>query len=342
MKLYTAILGCIPNLRFLDYFNLEHEHNLKFDQSMKILSLALIIAALIASVGKAIDGLLLSRHVSALDAISIRAWLYLDRVTLRNIPRSGLRLFILLKEFLFGRGMGLEFIFRVILVSAMVTAIAMPFGRAIGMYLMLVCEYASGNLDPANLATFGYLFQSALGFFTNDDYLWLAATNITFDFLTISITTVLIGCAIRKNSIHLTAFVALDIVLCVVLFHALMWSIDQFDIASRLTNTDSVLDLIPTIIFLAAQGCSSFHFLTSKLLFSSTVLLPTLIYLSIILLLALFRHGFLLSRWIGMHLLERSSEDERRSIIGHLATTLGVLVAMIGAALEAIGVAAGA
>jgi len=58
---------------------------------LKILAITLVVSGLIVSIGKAIDGLLLARHVHYLDNISMRAWNFLDDIKLRDIPGRDLK-----------------------------------------------------------------------------------------------------------------------------------------------------------------------------------------------------------------------------------------------------------
>jgi len=132
----------------------------------------------------------------------------------------------------------------------------------------------------------------------------------------------------------LSSLIALDIIVCIVLLHGIWLVADQFDTGGAVTQF-GVLQTLPTVFLYLGFGCSSFELLLTKILFVSTILVPTLIYLTAILLIAVLRGGFLISRWIGLHILERSVEDERKSVIGHTSAALGIVVAF-GGAVQAI------
>lgn len=290
----------------------------------------LILAGAFAAIGTGIDNLLLARQVEVIDKLALRWWIFFDDLKIVDIPRIAVGIYIKGKNVVLGPGFSIKFILRSLLLSLALTAITVPGGRALGLVLLEACNHRTGG-PQQSLSLFETL-QIGWGWAGIQTIAYLVPVNIAFDFATIFITILILSKALTKPNYFLLILICLDIVACVVLFYNAVFIADQFDNAS-IISAEGYLKLIPSFLNAFSFGCAAFHVLTSKILFVSTILLPTLVYLIMIVALFFLREGFLLFKFIAMHILEKSVED-RKTVFAHIGTTLGLITAVGKAALE--------
>lgn len=294
------------------------------------LAAALVIAGTFAAIGIGIDSLLLARHVEAVDKLALRWWIFFDDLKIIDVPRIAVSVYIKGKNAVLGPGFSRNFFLRSLLLSLVLTAITVPGGRALGLALLEACNHRTGWSQQS--FSFFEALRIGWGWTGIQTIAYLVPVNIAFDFATIFITILILSKALTKPNYFLLVLICLDIVACVILFYNAVYIADQFDNAS-IVSADGYWKIIPSFINAFTFGCPAFHVLTSKLLFVSTILLPTLIYLIMILALFFLREGFQLFKFITMHILEKSVED-KKTIFAHVGTTLGLITTVGKAVLE--------
>ncbi|WP_298622954.1 hypothetical protein [uncultured Zoogloea sp.] len=295
------------------------------------LALAIVIGGTLAAIGTGIDSLLLARHVEAIDKLALRWWVFFDDLKIIDIPRIAVGVYIKGKNVVLGSGFSPTFFLRSFLLSLVLTIITVPGGRALGLALLQACNHQTGWMTEQSFSFFETL-KIGWGWAGMQTIAYLVPVNIAFDFATIFVTILILSKALTKTNYFLLALICLDIVACVVLFYNAVYIADQFDSAS-IVSANGYWQLYPSFLNAFTYGCAAFHILTSKLLFVSTILLPTLIYLILIVALFLLREGFRLFKFITMHVLEKSVED-KKTIFAHLGTTLGLITAVGKAVVE--------
>lgn len=288
------------------------------------LVVSVAIGSLIAALGVGIDGLLLNRHVKFVDELSLRWWFFFDSLRIADIPRVAVSFYIRGKNKILGSGFNINFLIRTFIVSLILTTISVPGGRALGLYLLMRCikfqdpNFRILSIDQIIHASWGWTGQRVLTY--------LVPVNILFDLLTIFITIIILSRALLKSDYFLISLILLDIIACFILFYNAIFIADQFDNAS-MVSVNGYWNIIQSMVEVTSFGCPAYHMLTSKLLFVSTIILPTLIYLIMIVGLFLLREGFKLFKFIAMYILEKSVED-KKTIFAHLGTSIGLFVAV--------------
>jgi hypothetical protein len=295
------------------------------------LAIAIAVGGAIAALGVGVDSLLLRRHAEAANELALRWWDFFDNLRIADIPRIAVSVYIRGKNRVLGTGFTPMFFVRSFLLSLLLTTITVPGGRALGLALLLNCNARMGQAGPPislwRQVQIGWDW-TGVGTLT-----YLVPVNVAFDLATIFITIIILSKALSKPDYFLISLILVDIGACFVLFYNAVYIADRFDSASMISAT-GYLNLIPSFIAAFSFGCTAFHVLTSKLLFISTILLPTLIYLIMIVGLFVLRESFKLFKFFAMYLLEKSVEDQK-TIFAHLGTTVGLLVA-IGKASEEV------
>lgn len=291
---------------------------------------AVALGSLLAATGIAVDALLLERHAKWFDELALRWWNFFDDLRIIDLPRVAISLFVQGKNHLLGHAMDLGFLVRSGLVSLVLTALAIPGGRALALVILDMCTQQSGG-SPIAPSHWWYI-TAAWGYTGFRNILALAPLNLGFDVVTIFVTAFLLALALRRNNAILITLVVLDILACLVLLETMIIVSDRFDIIT-LTHGGFGSAIRNTWEMLGTAGCATAHVVLPRLVYCSTVLLPTLIYLTMIVVLFILRQGFELLRWLAMYLFEKSVED-RKTIFAHLGVTLGLVVACGKAVLE--------
>lgn len=193
------------------------------------------------------------------------------------------------------------------------------------MALLVECNHRNGWQTEQNFS-FMQTLTTAWGWTGFESIYYLVPVNIAFDFATIYITIIILSKALTKPNYFLFFLICLDIFACVILFYNAIYISDKFDSAS-MVGAGGYWRIIPSFAALLTIGCAAFHILTSKVLFVSTILLPTLIYLLMIFALFWLRESFRFLKFVTMHLLEKSVED-KKTIFAHIGTAAGLLTAV--------------
>jgi hypothetical protein len=288
------------------------------------LAIMVAVGGMFVALGLGIDSVLLNRHIKSVDNFALRWWFFFDNLRVLDVPRIAVGLYIKGKNKVLGRGFTPIFFLRSFVLSLVLTALTVPGGRALGLALVLRCNELMGG-GPQSFS-FWQLISMGWGWTGTQSLLHLVPVNVAFDLATIFITVLLLSKALEKPDYFLIGLVLLDILACFLLFYNAIYIADRYDTASIVT-VDGYWSIVPAFLRAFTLGCASFHLLTSKLLFISTILLPTLIYLAMIVALFLLREGFKLFRVSTMYLLEKSVED-KKTIFAHLGTTIGMAIAV--------------
>lgn len=296
------------------------------------LTIAIAVGGLLAALGAGIDALLLTRHAKVVDSFALRWWFFFDDLRVADIPRTAVSLYILGKNKVLGRGFTAQFFLRSFLLSLVLTTLTVPGGRALGLYLLLRCNL---RIDPeGQVMSLAEILAASWSWTGGTSLAYLVPVNVAFDLATIFVTIVLLSAALSRTSHFLIAIVIVDICACFILFYNAIYIADQFDSASKLSS-EGYWNILPFMLQASTFGCSAYHFLTSKLLYVSTILIPTLVYLIMIVALFALREGFVLMKFFAMYLLEKSVED-KKTIFAHVGTSLGLVVATGKAVIELV------
>lgn len=287
------------------------------------LTIAVAIGTLFAAVGIGVDSLLLNRHAAAFDELALRWWMFFEQLRIADIPRIAVGVYLKGKNKILGPGFTLSFVVRAIALSAVLTTVTVPGGRMLGLKLVLEC-YERTGVGGGQLPL-SQIWAAGWGWVGSTNVLYLIGVNLTFDFVTILITIILLSKALERSDYFLLSMILVDIFACLLLFQNALFIADHFDSASILA-VEGYWSVLPSLVQGFSLGCPAFHLLTSKILFVSTILLPTLIYLLMIVALFVLREGFKLFRIIAMYLLEKSVED-KKTVFAHVGVSLGLVVA---------------
>jgi hypothetical protein len=286
------------------------------------LAIAIAVGGLLAALGLGVDSILLNRHIKAVDDIALKWWFFFDELRVLDMPRIAVGLYLRGKNKVLGRGFSATFVLRSFLLSLLLTAITVPGGRSLGIALVVRCNALTGAGDHS--FTLNQFLTMGWGWTGMNSLLYLVPVNLVFDLTTIFVTIFLLSKALEKPDYFLISLVILDIIACFILVYNAIYIADRYDGASIIA-VDGYWRIFPNLLNTFTLGCGAFHFLTSKILFVSTILLPTLLYLIMIVGLFLLREGFKLFRVTTMHLLEKSVED-KKTIFAHLGTTCGMVI----------------
>lgn len=284
------------------------------------------LGTFISALGIGIDSLLLNRHSSRLNTFSIKWWVFFDNLRILDLPRIAVTFYLKLKNIILGDRFNISFFFRSFILSILLTFITIPGGRSLGLALTIKCNLRTGWGDK----DFSLLQYLTIGWnWTGyEAIVYLGPINLMFDLATIFVTVLLLSFAVKKTDYFLILLIALDIIACIILMHNIIYLSDQFDTATSISNASGYLFILPGLInSINESGCGAYHVVTSKLLFASTILLPTLIYLIMIVILFVMRESFKLLKYFTMHILEKSSED-KKTLFAHLGVSLGLSVSL--------------
>lgn len=284
---------------------------------------AVVIGTLVAALGAGIDNLLLQRQVSRLNLLALKWWDFFDSIRIVDLPRIAITIFMRGKDRLLGKRLNLMFSVRAAIISLVLTAIALPGGRAASLAILDVCTVASGG--QATGQGFWWYFRAGWGYTGWESLAVLTPLNVVFDLLTIYITTILLGFALRRGDYFLITLVLLDIIACFILIEGMIFASDFQDIV-KLAHAGFGTGLRNMIELTTVAGCALAHMILPRLLYIGTIILPTVIYLVMIVGLFVLRETFKIFRWLAMHLFEKSVED-KKTIFAHLGVTIGLLVA---------------
>ncbi len=295
----------------------------------ELASIAVIaaISAFIISAGKFVDALLLTRHVAWLDRLSLAAWVFLADLKVKDVPGTGIKLFLRAKNAALGEQIGVGFLVRAFAISAVLTLIIFFPVRGLTLFLQANCGQDALSIKEAMTAAVSYRSSLKLP--------QLVFLNFVFDFATVFATITILKLAVDNNRFLVLPVVTTDIVVCLFLWATVMIVSEKFDSLMTvffLNDPDkSVFAGIRDLLgYWSSPDCLRIYNFGTRSLLGATVIIPTLAYLTAILVIFFLVEGLRLSRWIGLHILERSVEDEKKSIIGHVSTSLALVVLVFG------------
>jgi len=277
-----------------------------------------LISAFIAAIGRGFDSLLLGRHIATLDLAALRLLLHLQEQELRDIPKATLNIYLKIKDKYFGSINSFPFHLKLLLLSAGLTLLLVPIGSGLGWALHAVCD-KSISLDMTAVlyqATSSYKFSLLAP---------LVPLNFIFDLVSTVITVFIISHAVHSIRSKLYAWVVLDFILCIFLVGNLFFFMGNI-------KPSHEIDVLPyfqywqeLIRIWNRSDCLAYTFLTQKAVLSFTVLIPTTLYLATFLIFVAVYEAHKINRFVFSHLLEKSVEDQKKSLFSIFGIAIGLI-----------------
>lgn len=293
------------------------------------LAISIVVAGTIVAIGAGIDSLLLDRQRDWFNFKALQWWNYFDNLKIVDLPRRGVELFLKMKTLVLGKSVGAAFFFRACLLSMLMTALAIYGGTIFGLYFYEACSRAVIG-EPVLSAAWRMIGGA-------DNLMYLGPTNLVFDVATILTTTLLLSFAMKKNDYILGLMIFLDMLACIFLFESLIYVSDTHR-NLRLAFNGFGTAIHEAYVEIANANCTIGLILLPALIYSSTIIIPTIIYLLIIAALFMLRESFKGTKWFIMHVLERSVEDAKKTMFVHVGVALGILVAVAKAIVEVVAI----
>lgn len=255
----------------------------------------------------------------------LRYWNYVDDVRFRDIAQVMVESYLRLEQKLFGKFPSYRWLGTALVVSTIVTTVVLILGRTFGVYLTALCGGSItryGNL----LESFFVMLAAGVSYFRyNIDHGTIYALNITFDAITMTLTLMFLRVYVSHRRFLPKYFLVLaDIATCIVLLYTCMYFAFYAD-----RTTSGVKHTFWTfyehiLLPIRSPECGHFHIFTSTILFSSTVLVPTLTYLTAILLFMTAKASLEISRWIVAHVLELGA-TQKKTVFFYTGVYIGLL-----------------
>jgi len=296
--------------------------------AMEGLAIATALLAFFAAVGAAVDNLVMPHQNSKLQDRLVVWWNYVDDVKFRDVAHTMVEFYLRLERRLFGAFPSWRWLLTALLASAVLTTFAVLLGRTLGLYLTFLCN---GNLQYSGgpIEAFFTLMTPAWTYFRyNVDHFVLYALNITFDAVTLATTLFFLRVYVRRRGLlPRYILVAADIAACLLFLYTCMFVAFYADITSSGIKHTYWTFYEHLLEPLARPDCSYFHTFTSTVIFSSTVLLPTLTYLGAIFFFLNAKVSLEASRWVVAHILELGA-TQKKTVFFYTGVYIGLLAAL--------------
>lgn len=298
------------------------------------LSYAIAIAGILSGVGIAIDKLLLAHQSVKIKDALLQVWNYVDEVRFKDVAHKMVSVYILIERRLFGKRFSARWFFVAISISTALTTATIIIGRALGMYLTATCADPNQTSLPfytAVMMGFGYFHE-------NVHHISIYPLNILFDNLTIAATVALLTVFLRGKAIGYRYFIiGLDIVFCVILLNVCFYIAFQLDTTSS-GNPPTLFEALPRLVSdVSVLGCGYFYVYMSTIFFVSTITIPTLLYLLMILTLMAAKTSAEIGKFALLQLTELGVVGEK-SVFFYTGIFLGLLVLLLKLAREIVKV----
>lgn len=278
-----------------------------------------IIAGGLAAIGLALDKIILKRHDSALKTSLTAFWVRLYEISPQKLPRYTARLYLdFVRRFIGPDITSIRFLITSILISFVMTTVFFFIGKAIRHAIL-------ASIDPS----FPGFFESFSAYIEmyqlHLDKKVVYPVNVVFDILTIMVTTVLVTrFFLARNMLAASRFIVVDIVMCCFLFYTCLFIIVKSDLA--LAPPGGLLTFHKHVWAHLQEPAMFAHWLSSGMAYSATVFYPTILYLSIFLILLLASIVVKGLRVVGLFYAESAIENEKSAFFV-TGTFLGILAA---------------
>ena len=294
------------------------------------LSFAIAIAGILSSIGIAIDKLLLPHQNNRINDVLVHVWNYVDDIRLTDVAYKMVSLYILIEHRSFGRRFSARWFSVAFFVSAILTTLTIIVGRALGMYLTASCA----DPNQTSLPFFSAL-QMAFGYFyENINHTSIYPLNILFDNLTIAATVALLTVFLRTKAIRYRyLIIAVDIAFCVILLNVCFYIAFQLDTTSS-GSPPALFQALPRLVSdVNVLGCGYFYVYMSTIFFVSTITIPTLIYLVMIIIFMLAKTSAEIGKFILLQVTELGVVGDK-SVFFYTGIFLGLFVLLMKFVLE--------
>ena len=311
---------------------------------MSTIAEVLAILALFASLGAAIDALLLPAQLNNLKEKMEILWVHISDIKVVDYAYETAILAQRLFYFVFGgkHKWGKLAVFSFIL-SSLVSIITIVSGYTLDSYInetLGFTDYDLSLLDELLISFQISIYEHPI------ESISLVVTNYLFDFITIIVTMFLISKLKHSRRVYHVPIIILDATIALIIsglcytsseyivfgdsYHGYVYFENKI-LDVIITNIENIIRIIIGIEYYSywEELGSSWYFF-----YSVTTLLPTIIFLSVLFILILSSFSFMVCRFIICHLLALSVE-KGKSIFFYTGTFIGLL-AVIGKMLVAL------
>lgn len=292
--------------------------------------IVLSLLAVFPAIGITLDRLTLPRQAERLREPLERFWVRIDDTRIADIPAAGVRLYIKGERRLLGESFSFTWLCRTAFISVVLTTFAMTIVSGI-IYSIAVLFISPGAFTESLADN----VKSNVEINFNSGILTVALVNMVFDQATVAVTKFALRAYIRHVASFIRSeWIILDIAACVLIY----------DVAPRCVNMADYLSEteLPFVYGSSILGMRDFasdlpllfiHY-GPCLAVTSTVTIPTILYLSIILILTVSKFSLHLGRLSSLQILEVSASGDKSPFF-YLGTAIG-LVASVGKLVEAL------
>jgi len=292
--------------------------------SLSTLGLAAAILGFFSALGAALDNLVLPHQNKKLQNVLLRWWDFVDDLRFRDIGHRMVDLYVAKERLLFGNFPSSRWFLTAIILSTVVTGIAIIGGRTIGLAFTLLCT-GSTDAHGGVLGTLRTSLSASLGYFHNVDKLRVFSLNIGFDALTLCTTLGFLRLYLgRRRFLFRYSLVLSDIAACIAFFYVCSFLAFYSDGTTSGVRYGLVEYYKHFLWLWKEPQCTHFHIYTSTIVFSSTVFLPTFTYLSAILMVMTAKGSMESARYAARHLLELSA-TQQKSVFFYSGVFLGII-----------------
>jgi len=279
-----------------------------------------------AAIGLALDKLLLSHQRERLSNHALKYWIAVEETTIRDIPIAAARIYLsIVRLFVGEKLLSPSGLIRAMLVSVVVTTIVFLTGQFAGFY------FAHQMTDDPS-PTLELMQATWWAFQTHSHKSVIYPLNVVFDIMTILCTSFLIGYMYRHRGVtKRVPIILLDILIACTLFtvcfYILFHANNLYAAAGEWRTPAAFFELVKTRAGFGDQSIFDPFWMLPQLAFTTTIFYPTIIFLLVLLVITSMHIFALLTKKIGLQILELSSGNDK-SIFFYTGTFLGLLVSV--------------
>ena len=277
----------------------------------------IVLGGFLSGLGIGLDKLVLNKQKSLLEDKLIIFWDKVDNLEFKDIARLLAKKYLVAENRIFGKTMSLRWLITTLIVSLLLTCLMIILGKTLGIFLLDTCTSiyhgTTSNIDGMSYLKIGWSY-----FLNNAEKFKAITLNYAFDFLTIAATVYLLERFILSERSHTRYFwIIIDIFICIFLLQFCIFIGLQIDGTNVLhEQIKTPFEIFGTLykdlnISTSRFSCGSFHLYSGALAYSATILIPTIIYLSIIIVLMLAKTAHDLGKFILLQVSELGLEGEK-------------------------------
>lgn len=295
---------------------------------------AIAFAAAMAGIGFALDKLTLPHQAEKLQSKLLAFWVMISEVRFANLHEQASSAFLYSEKVLLGKSFSKMWLFRIVFISVTFSCAAILFGRSTGNYLITACAY---GFDKS--ASFSWSIGEAIEYVSkNFNYLYVLLINAVFDVATITVTHVILQKVVTaRSSLRQTTLLVSDLLFAFMLFYFCYYVLNNLDLYVSNRENISLGNVARDIFYFSDRGCTYFYFVLPVVLFSATVIIPTIVFLSTILFLLLSRFALLIGHSITMHFAELGATGDR-TVFFYLGIFFGLMVVLLKLVKDSISI----